>query len=103
MAYRSATKLTFTPRYADLSEEQRMAEQVAAYEIVGKYQGEFEAQFVLYTDQVFLAVVKYPDEESAMKAQMAIQARGAYELHSQRALTLEELLQLQAEAGAASG
>ena len=100
MSYRSATKLTFTPKFADLSEDQQMAEQVAAYEIVSKYKGEFEAQFVLYTDQVFLAVVNYPDEESAMKAQMAIQARGVYELHSQRALTLEEMLTLQAETGA---
>jgi uncharacterized protein with GYD domain len=102
MSYRSATKLTFTPRFADLSEEQRMAEQVAAYEIVAKYGGQFEAQFVLLTDQVFLAVVSYPDEESSIKSHMAIQARGIYELHSQRALTLEELLQFQAEAAAAT-
>jgi hypothetical protein len=103
MSYRSASKLTFTPKFAELSEEQRMAEQVAAYEIVAKYRGEFEAQVVLLTDQVFLAVVNYPDEESSIKAHMAIQARGVYELHSQRALSLEELLQFQAEAAAAAG
>lgn len=103
MSYRSATKLTFTPKFADLSEEQRLAEQVAAYEIVSKYGGEFEAQFVLMTDQVFLAVASYPDEESSIKAHMAIQARGVYELHSQRALSLDELIQLQADAAAAAG
>lgn len=42
-------------------------------------------------------------EESSIKSHMAIQARGAYELHSQRALSLEELLQFRAEAVAASG
>ena len=103
MTYRSATKLTFTPKYAELSEEQRLTEQVAAYEIVSKYGGDFESQFVLLTDQVFLAVVSYPDEEASIKSHIAIQARGAYELHSQRALTLEEMMQLQAEAAATSG
>ena len=102
MTYRSATKLTFTQKYAELSEDQRLAEQVAAYEIVAKYGGDFEAQVVLLTDQVFLAVVSYPDEESSIKSQIAIQARGAYELHSQRALSLEEMLQLQSEAAAAA-
>lgn len=103
MSYRSATKVTFTPKYAELSEDQRMAEQVAAFEIVAKYGGEFEAQVVLFTDQVFLAVVRYPDEQSAMKSLLAIQARGAYEMHSQRALTLEEMMQLQTEAAASPG
>lgn len=39
MAHRSASKLTFTPAWADMTEEERQAEQVAAIEIVAKYGG----------------------------------------------------------------
>jgi uncharacterized protein with GYD domain len=97
MAHLSASKLTFTPAWADMSEEERQAEQVAALEIVAKYGGEQEGQWVLWSDQVLLTITKYPDQASAIKAQMAIVARGAFELQGQTALTLDEVVGYQAE------
>jgi uncharacterized protein with GYD domain len=97
MAYRGASKLTFTPAWADMSEEERQAEQVAAMEIVAKYGGEQEGQWVLWSDQVLFTITRYPDQESAIKSQMAIVARGAFELQSQTALTLDEMIGYQAE------
>lgn len=97
MAYRGASKLTFTPAWADMSEEERQAEQVAAMEIVAKYGGKQEGQWVLWSDQVLLSITSYPDQESAIKSQMAIVARGAFELQSQTALTLDEMIGYQAE------
>lgn len=97
MAHLSASKLTFTPAWADMSEDERQAEQVAALEIVAKYGGEQEGQWVLWSDQVLLTITRYPDQPSAIKAQMAIVARGAFELQSQTALTLEEMVGYQAE------
>lgn len=96
MAYRSASKLTFTPAWADMTPDQRLAEQVAAMEIVAKFGGENEGQWWLWSDQVLLSVTRYPDEASGMKALMAIVNRGAFELQGQTALTLEEIAGLQA-------
>jgi len=96
MAYRSASKLTFTPAWADMTPDQRQAEQVAAMEIVAKFGGENEGQWWLWTDQALLSITSYPDEASGMKALMAIVARGAFELQSQTALSLEEIAGLQA-------
>jgi uncharacterized protein with GYD domain len=97
MTYRSASKLTFTPAWADMTPEQRMAEQVAAVEIVAKYGGEQEGQWWLWTDQVLLSITSYPDQASSMKSQMAILARGAFELQGQSALSLAEVMELQSE------
>lgn len=96
MAHRSASKLTFSPAWADMTPDQRLAEQVAAMEIVAKFGGENEGQWWLWSDGVLLSVTKYPDEASGMKAVMAIVARGAFELQGQTALTLEEISGLQA-------
>ena len=96
MAYRSASKLTFAPAWADMTPDQRLAEQVAAMEIVAKFGGENEGQWWLWSDGALLSVTKYPDEASGMRALMAIVARGAFELQSQTALTLEEIAGLQA-------
>ena len=97
MAHRSASKLTFTPAWADMTAEERQAEQVAAIEIVAKYGGEQEGQWILWSDQVLLTITMYPDQESAIKAQMAIVARGAFELQGQTALSLDEMIEYQAE------
>ena len=96
MAYRSASKLTFTPAWAAMTPDQRQAEQVAAWEIVNKFGGENEGQWWLWSDGALLSITKYPDEASGMKALMAIVARGAFQLQSQTALTLEEVAGLQA-------
>ena len=97
MAYRSASKLTFSPAWQGMSQDERQAEQVAAMEIVAKNGGEQEGQWWLWSDQVLLSVTSYPDQASAMKAQMEIGARGAFELQGQTALTLAEIGQLQSE------
>lgn len=97
MAYRSASKLTFTPAWAGMTPDQRQAEQVAAMEIVAKFGGENEGQWWLWSDGALLSITSYPDEASGMKSLMAIVARGAFELQSQTALSLEEIAGLQAE------
>jgi uncharacterized protein with GYD domain len=79
-----------------MTPDQRLAEQVAAMEIVAKFGGENEGQWWLWTDRALLSITSYPDEASGMKALMAIVARGAFELQSQTALSLEEIAGLQA-------
>jgi len=95
MAYRIASKLTFSPAWGAMDAEERLAEQVAAIEIVAANGGAFEGQWVLWSDGVLLSIVSYPDLESSVRSEMAIQARGAFELSSQSALTLEEITALQ--------
>jgi uncharacterized protein with GYD domain len=95
MAYRSASKLTFSPAWQSMNADQRAAEQVAAIELIAKYGGELEGQWWLWTDQVLLSITKYPDEASHMKASAAIGARGAFQLVSQTALTLDEIAGIQ--------
>ena len=97
MAYLSASKLTFTPKWMDMSDEQQTAEQVAAYEIVAKYGGEIKAQYWLVTDGCLFGVTEYPDESSAFKSSLAIQGRGAFELQIQRATPLDELIAIAQE------
>ncbi len=92
MSHLSATKLTFTPKWADMSDDERTAEQVAAYEIVAKCGGELKAQYVLWSDNCLFAIAAYPDEVSAMKSQQAIARRGAFVLESQTAVPLEDVL-----------
>ena len=40
MTYTVAAKVAFTPKWYELSDEEQLAEQVAAYEIVSKFGGE---------------------------------------------------------------
>lgn len=97
MSYRIASKLTFTPKWADLSEDERTAEQVAALEIVARYGGTIDCQYVLSADQTLLSIVTYPDLPSHAKAEMAIAERGAFALQSQPAYTLDEVMTWQAD------
>ncbi|HTN80483.1 MAG TPA: GYD domain-containing protein, partial [Acidimicrobiales bacterium] len=86
-----------TPKWDTMGDDERLAEQVAAYEIVSKCGGEIKAQYVLWSDNCLLAIAEYPDETSAMKAQSAIGRRGAFVLQSQRAVPLEDVLSWQDE------
>jgi uncharacterized protein with GYD domain len=103
MSYLSASKLTFSPKWDEMSDDEQTAEQVAAYEIVAKYGGEFKAQYVLWTDNCLLSVVDYPDEQSAFKSELAIARRGAFVLQAQRALPLEDVLGWQDEVRTVAG
>jgi len=103
MSYLSASKLTFSPKWGEMSDDEQTAEQVAAYEIVAKYGGEFKAQYVLWTDNCLLSVVDYPDEQSAFKSELAIGRRGAFVLQAQRALPLEDVLGWQDEVRTVAG
>jgi len=103
MAHLSASKLTFTPKWDDLSDDEQMAEQVAAIGIVTKFGGTIKSQHVLMTDGCLLTITEYPDEIAAHKAVLAIVRRGAFELQSQSALTLEELVSWQDEIRAVAG
>ena len=91
MSYLSASKLTFSPKWADMNEDDRLAEQVAALDIVSKYGGEMKAQYVLWSDNCLLSIVNYPEETSAFKAELAIGRRGAFVLQAQRAVPLEDV------------
>jgi len=97
MSYLTATMLTFTPGWDTMDDDERTAEQVAAYEIVSKFGGEIKAQYILWSDNCLLAVTEYPDEISAMKSELAIGRRGAFVLKSQRAVPLEDVLSWQDE------
>lgn len=97
MSYRIASKLTFTPKWAGMSEDERMAEQIAAVDIVARYGGTIDCQYVLSSDMVLLSIVTYPDLPSHAKAEMAITDRGAFALQSQPAYTLDEVMTWQAE------
>ena len=52
MSYLSASKLTFSPKWADMSDDEQLAEQVAALDIVAKYGGDIKAQYVLWSGQL---------------------------------------------------
>jgi uncharacterized protein with GYD domain len=97
MSYTNASKLTFTPAWGTMSQDERLAEQTAAVELVSKYGGKIEHQWVLWSDGVLLSITTYPDLASSVKAEMAIVARGAFLLQSQAALTLDEVVSFQAE------
>ena len=75
MSHLSATTLTFSPKWDAMDDDERTAEQVAAYEIVSKCGGEVKAQYVLWSDNCLLSIVDYPDEISAFKSQLAIARR----------------------------
>jgi hypothetical protein len=102
MSYRIASKLTFTDLYSSMTEEEQLAEQVAALEIVAANGGTIDAQYVLWSDAVVLSVVTFPDQQACYRCEMQIASRRAFVLQSQAALTIEELVTLQAEAKAAA-
>ena len=97
MSHLSATTLTFSPKWDAMDDDERTAEQVAAYEIVSKCGGEIKAQYVLWSDNSLLSIVDYPDEVSAFKSQLAIARRGAFVLEGQRAIPIEDILSWQDE------
>jgi uncharacterized protein with GYD domain len=97
MGYHSASKLTFTPKWADMSADERLTEQAAAYELVSKFGGDIKAMYILWSDGCLLSVVEYPDETSAVKSASAIANRGAFVLASQRAFPLDEFQAIQDE------
>jgi uncharacterized protein with GYD domain len=97
MSYLNASKLTFTPAWGAMSADDRLAEQVAALELVAKYGGKIEGQWILWSDGVLLSITTYPDMASSMKAELAIGQRGAFLLQSQPALTLDEIVGFQGE------
>lgn len=103
MTYTVAANVSFTPKWADLSDDEQLAEQVAAYEIVSKFGGEIKSQYALWTDNVLQTIVEYADEESSFKAEMAIQRRGAFIITAQRAVPLEDVLSWQDEVKAVAG
>ena len=77
MSHLSATRLTFSPKWDTMDDDERTAEQVAADDIVSKCGGEIKAQYVLWSDNCLLSIVDYPDEISAVKSELAIARRGA--------------------------
>lgn len=103
MSYLNATKLTFSAKWDDMSDDERLAEQVAALDIVSKFGGEIKAQYVLWSDNCLLSVIDYPDETSAFKSSLAIGRRGAFLLQGQRALPLEDLMAWQDEIRTVAG
>jgi uncharacterized protein with GYD domain len=103
MSYLSASKLTFSPKWGEMTDDEQTAEQVAAYEIVSKFGGEIKAQYVLWSDNCLLSVVDYPDEQSAFKSELAIGRRGAFIIQAQRALPLEDVLGWQDEVRTVAG
>ena len=60
MSHLSATKLTFSPKWDTMDDDERLAEQVATYEIVSKCGGEIKAQYVLWSDNCLFAITDYP-------------------------------------------
>lgn len=103
MTYLSASKLTFTPKWSEMSDDEQLAEQVAAYEIVNKFGGEIKAQYILWSDNCLFNVVEYADETAAFKTELAIARRGAFALQGQRAVPLEDVLSWQDEVRSVAG
>lgn len=97
MAHLSASKLRFSPAFAAMSDDDQMAEQVAAYGIVAACGGEVKAQYMLTTDACLFSVIEYPNEDAALKSASAISRRGAFVLEIQRAVTLDQYLSMAEE------
>jgi len=97
MAHLSASKLTFSPKWEDMSDDERAAEQVAALEIVAKCGGSIKSQYLLVSDGCLLSITEYPDETTALKTALAIGRRGAFVLQTQTALPLDSLLSWEGE------
>ena len=103
MSYLVASKLTFSAQWAEMSDDEQLAEQVAAVEIVGKYGGEIKSQYILWTESCLFSIVDYPEQVSAFKAELAIGRRGAFVLQSQPAVPLDVLMGWQDEVRTIAG
>lgn len=103
MAYLSAARVTFTPKFHAMSEEERLAEQIAAAEIVTKCGGTTKGQYVMWTDNCVLSLTEFADEASALLCHQAIIIRGAFDLVSQRAVPLDEVMKLYEDAKGIAG
>ena len=103
MAYISAARSTFTPKFVAMTEEEQLAEQMATYDLVSKCGGTIKSQYVLWTDNCLLSITEFPDEAAALLCHQAIIIRGAFELVSQRAVPLDELMKLHEKAKGIAG
>jgi uncharacterized protein with GYD domain len=92
MAHLSASKLTFTPKWDDMNDDERAAEQAAAFEIVAKCGGSIKSQYLMVSDSCLLSITEYPDEIAALKSALAIGRRGAFVLQTQTALPLDAFM-----------
>ena len=97
MTHLSASKLTFSPAWDAMNDEDRTAEQVAAIGIVAACGGETKAQYVLTTDSCLFSVTEYPNEDAALKSALAITRRGAFVLETQRAVPLDAFMGMDEE------
>lgn len=100
MSYRVMTKVSFTPEFTKLTEEEQNTELVATLEIVTRNGGTLEQTIVVPSEQCAYSIGVYPDASAATKAHIQIQARGAYQLSPVPAYSLEEWQSLMAEARA---
>ena len=100
MPYRVITRVTFTPEFYKLTEQEQTDELVAATEIVTRNGGTIESTSVVPADSSAIVLATYPDQRSSAKAHIQIVARGAYQLEPQAAYSLEEWLEITAEARA---
>jgi hypothetical protein len=103
MGHLSASKLTFSPAYDAMNDDDRMAEQVAALGIVAACGGEVKAQYILTTETCLFSVIEYPNEDAALKSASAIGRRGAFVLHVQRAVTLDDFMGMDQEVRTLAG
>lgn len=103
MAYLGASRMTFTPKYLGMSEEEKVAEQMAAYEIVSKCGGTIKGQYVLWTDNCLFSLTEFPDEASALLCHEAITVRGSFDMISQRAVPLDDAMKLYEDAKGIAG
>ena len=92
MAHLSASKLTFTPKWDEMNDDERAGEQAAAFEIVAKCGGSIKSQYLLVSDGCLLSITEYPDEKVALKSAAAIGRRGAFVLQTQTALPLDAFM-----------
>jgi uncharacterized protein with GYD domain len=102
MTYRIASTLTFTDTYSKMTPDEQLMENAAALEIVAGNGGKIEAQYALWTDAAVLSIVEFPDQASCIRCELQITNRGAFQLRSQAALTIDEVMTLQSEARASA-
>ena len=100
MPYRVVTRVTFTPEFSKLTEQEQTNELVATNEIVTRNGGTIESTSIVPSDSSAIVLATYPDQRSSAKAHLQIIARGAYQLVPQEAYSLEEWLEIVAESRA---
>ncbi|HEX4978916.1 MAG TPA: hypothetical protein VFV35_02515 [Acidimicrobiales bacterium] len=90
MTYRVVTTTTFTDAYWRMTKEEQDAELVAALDIVARNGGTIESMLALPDSRSAQTIGSFPDEASTRKAELQIEARGAFILQPQRAYPLDE-------------